>query len=140
MKRILIGNLREILDLDNIVSGLQNQINTLSTTVTTFIETTFAAFKSETEDDIATVDARVTNVNNTLSSSITALDNELSGDIETLNTSLTASIDQVNTNLSENIQDVSDSLGEHLNGLKFSVTGEGKLHVELEEAEENNEE
>lgn len=37
----------------------------------------------------------------------------------------------VNTNLSENIQDVSDSLGEHLNGLKFSVTGEGKLHVEL---------
>jgi hypothetical protein len=29
-------------------------------------------------------------------------------------------------------------LGEHLNGLKFSVTGEGKLHVELEEAEENN--
>lgn len=44
------------------------------------------------------------------------------------------------TTLSENIQALSDSMGEHLNGLKFSVTGEGKIHVELEEAEENNEE
>ena len=68
--------------------------------------------------------------------SINTVDQDLSQDITDLNTSLTGSINQVNTNLSENIQALSDSMGEHLNGLKFSVTGEGKIHVELDSDED----
>lgn len=139
MKRILIGNLREILDLDNIVSGLESQISAVSTSLTNFVNNTFTPFKTTTETDIDNLEIQVNTVNTTLSGNISSLDTRLSGEISDLEDSLTESITQVNENLSENIQGVSESLEQHLNGLKFSVTGEGKIHVELEETENSEE-
>ena len=65
-------------------------------------------------------------------SGFAAFKTKTENDISGLDTRITT----VNTNLSENIQALSDSMGEHINGLKFSVTGEGKIHVELDSDDE----